>query len=111
MEKNSAIARTHPPASGGAARWRVWIQYTPLFLLALAATLLAYAPDRIPRPLTLIPGLFFVFLFPGSLREKILLPSTREISLTRLPAFFVFSLAVWAIPATALRFLGGDWFV
>lgn len=82
--------------------------FLPALLLALLATLLAFQPQWFPAPLALALGLILVFLFPGYLLEQILF-AARELSLTRLPIFFVFSLAIWAVPASALQVLGADW--
>lgn len=79
------------------------------FLIVGVATALAFAPQWFPPPLALALGIGFLFLYPGYLLEQILF-STREISLTRLPVFFAFSLALWALPATALQVLGARWF-
>ncbi|MBI4674843.1 MAG: hypothetical protein HY741_24640 [Chloroflexi bacterium] len=91
-----------------ARHWRISHSSVAL-LFALLATLLAFAPQWFPAPLALGLGMIFVFLLPGYLLEQILF-AARELTLTRLPIFFVFSLAVWAIPATALQVLGADWF-
>ncbi|HZQ06445.1 MAG TPA: DUF6077 domain-containing protein [Anaerolineae bacterium] len=91
------------------SRRRVW-SFLPALLLTIAATLLAIAPRLVPNPAALVIALVLVFLFPGYLLEKIIAPTPREISLTRLPPFFVLSLTVWAIPATALQLLSSDWF-
>ena len=72
-------------------------------ILAAVATLLAVAPTLLPAFLAIPLGVLFVFFLPGYWFEKILFPTQNERSLTRLPAFFVFSLALWALPATALH--------
>jgi len=92
------------------ASWRRACSFLPAQLLTLAATLLAISPHLAPNAAALVLALVLVFLFPGYLLEKILDPTPREISLTRLPPFFVLSLAIWAIPATALQLLSSDWF-
>ncbi|MCG3142259.1 MAG: hypothetical protein HDKAJFGB_03677 [Anaerolineae bacterium] len=78
-------------------------------LIAAVATALAFAPQFFPLPLALGLGLGLLLLYPGYLLEQLLF-STREISLTRLPVFFAFSLALWALPATLLQGLGAHWF-
>lgn len=83
--------------------------FLPLLLLTALAMLLALMPQLFPPPLALGLGLLFVFVYPGYLIEKILF-AARELSLIRLPIFFAFSLAVWALPATALQLLGANWF-
>lgn len=77
--------------------------------LAGLATLLAVAPAQLPGAAAIPFGIFFAFFLPGYLFERILFPDRGEITLTRLPAFFVFGLAVWALPATALQLLGSNW--
>lgn len=95
--------------NSSAPQRRAFLRLAVWGALAGLATLLAVAPTLLPGTVTIPLGLFFVFLFPGYLFEKILFPQANEIALTRLPAFFVYSLAVWAIPATALQLLGANW--
>lgn len=80
-----------------------------LALAALAATALAIAPGALDSTLALAAGLLLTFFLPGYLAYKLLLPPPHPLSLARLPVFFVFSLAVWAVPATALQLLGANW--
>jgi hypothetical protein len=84
------------------------LYFAPL-LVTGAATALAFAPQGFPPPFAPAYGMFLLLLYPGYLLEQILF-STREISLTRLPIFFAFSLALWALPATTLQVLGANWF-
>jgi hypothetical protein len=85
------------------------LRCAPALLLTAAATLLAFAPQWFPPPLALALGLLLLFFYPGYLLEQILF-SARELTLTRLPVWFAFSLAIWAVPATALQLLGAHWF-
>lgn len=97
-------------ANTSAPRRRAFLRLAVWGALAGLATLLAIAPTLLPGTIAIPLGLFFAFLFPGYLFDKVLFPDQNEITLTRLPAFFVYSLAVWAIPATALQLLGANWF-
>jgi hypothetical protein len=78
-------------------------------LLTVTATLLAFAPQWFSPPLALALGLLLLFFYPGYLLEQILF-SARELTLTRAPVWFAFSLAIWATPATTLQLLGAHWF-
>lgn len=84
------------------------LHFAPL-LLTGAATALAFAPQLFPPPLALAMGLALLLVYPGYLLEQLLF-AAREISFTRLPIFFAFSLALWALPATALQVVGASWF-
>lgn len=72
------------------------------------ATLLALFPRAITNSITLWFALLFVFVLPGFLLDRILFPAEFPWSVTRLPALFVYSLALFALPATILQFLGAD---
>jgi hypothetical protein len=89
---------------------RVWL-FVPAALAALGAVWLAIFPPLQPSAPVLALGLLAVFLLPGFFAALMLDPSPRPFSLAHLPIYFVFSLAVWAIPATALQLLGANWFV
>ncbi len=78
--------------------------------LTLLATLLAFAPTIFPAPLALACGLFIVFFYPGFLLAQTCQVLGNATRLTHLPIFFVFSLAIWAIPATTLQLIGANWF-
>ncbi len=84
------------------------LNFAPLGIAAVA-TALAFAPQFFAPPLALTLGVGLLFLYPGYLLEQFLF-AAREISLTRLPIFFAFSLAIWALPATTLQLLGAHWF-
>lgn len=106
----SLIAHSASPISNSSAPLRrVW-HFIPLALITLTATWLVLTPHIDASPLALAFGLLVVFLFPGYLGAITLFASPQPLSLTRLPIFFVFSLALWAIPATALQILGATWF-
>lgn len=92
------------PSRRAFLRLAVWVA------LAVVASVLAVAPTFLPGFIAIPLGALCVFLVPGYWFEQILFPDQREISLTRLPAWFVFSLAVWALPATGLQLLGANWF-
>lgn len=83
--------------------------YFGMIPITLAATLLAIAPQVVPAALALVFGLVFVFLYPGFLVEQIIYLYPGQASLIRVPYFFVSSLAVWAILATALQLIGANW--
>lgn len=104
-----AASSPAPLAPADAPLRRVW-HFIPLALIAFSATLLAISPRALDSTLALALGLFLVFLFPGHLAAKILDPAAQTLSLTRLPLFFVYSLALWAMPATALQLVGANWF-
>lgn len=86
---------------------RVW-HFIPLALVLLAAMWLALAPLPFESFTLVLVGAALVFLLPGYLGAKILFPA-QSVSLTRTPVYFVSSLAVWAIPATALQLVGATW--
>ena len=83
--------------------------HVPALLLTTAATLLAFLPQVFPHPLALALGALLLLVYPGYLLEQILFDA-REWTLVRLPVWFVFSLAIWSVPATALQVLGANWF-
>lgn len=85
------------------------LHFAPLAVTGVASAL-AFAPQWFPPPLALAFGIGLMFLYPGYLVEQILF-SAHERSLGRLPVFFAFSLAIWALPATLLQVLGAYWFV
>jgi len=108
MGDNSAMTRAGTKAGcGSAPLWRA-VHFVPALILTLAATLLALAVPASGSWLVTGIGLLVVFWLPGYFAEQILF-GRGGISLTRLPAQFVFSLAIWALPATALQLLGGNW--
>ncbi len=99
----------HAARPTNALRWRAGMDLVPALLLVLAATLLALPPPPLNGLPALVLGIITVFFLPGYLLEKIVNPSASELSLTRLAPFFVYSLVVWAIPATALQLAGANW--
>lgn len=72
------------------------------------ATLLALFPHAISNSITFWFALVFVFVFPGFLLDRILFPAEFPWAVSRLPALFVYSLALFAVPATLLQFLGAE---
>lgn len=78
--------------------------------LVLAATVLVLVPLPLPDAVAYPIGIGLVWFLPGYFVEGILLPFQWEISVVRLPQWFVFSLFVLALPATALQFIGGNWY-
>ncbi len=108
--KNSVVSRAAPfqkCSTASAPLWRV-LHFLLLVLLTLTATFLAISPRAFEPTFALALGLFLIFIFPGYLISSVLLPSS--FSLSQIPTFFVFSLALWAIPATALQLVGANWF-
>lgn len=94
----------------GALEQRAFLHPLAQSALSLLATLLAFAPAVFPAPFATALGLFFVFLYPGYLLDKIFKLDLQQGQFARLPIFFVFSLAIWAIPATLLQLVGANWF-
>lgn len=88
---------------------RAFLRSAVPFVLTSLATVLALNPESLPSPFALPLAIVFVFFLAGYLLARILNPTARESSLTRVPTYFVLSLAIWAIPATALQFLGANW--
>lgn len=80
-----------------------------LGVVLLLATFLVLAPSRVPPAPALGIALFLILLLPGYLATKILLPDNLFPSLTDIPIAFVFSLAIWSIPAALVRLLRQDW--
>lgn len=78
--------------------------------LVLFATALVLLPVTLPELLAYPVGLALLWFLPGYFVEGILLPERCELALTRLPQWLVFGLFVWAVPATALQFVNGNWF-
>ncbi len=110
---NSAVSRAAPTSTwiphASAPLRRVW-HFFPLTLFVLTATLLAIQPRVFESTLALALGLVSIFLLPGFFAAKILFTSPQPLLLARIPIFFVFSLALWALPATALQLVGANWF-
>lgn len=109
-EASDAMARAESQTEMSAPRGRAFLRLLWFALPTLLTTALVFAPPPLPPPLNILLGSVCVFFLGGYFLETILFPETREISLTRLPQFFIFSLALWAIPATTLQLLGANWF-
>ena len=89
---------------------RAFLHPLAFVTLTLLATLLALAPTTFPAPIALALALFFVFLYPGYLvAQTFQVFGNLKGLFARLPTFFVFSLAIWAIPATTLQLIGANW--
>ncbi len=78
--------------------------------LVIVASLRVTIPLVLPDAAAFLLAMVCVWFLPGYFVEGIVFPASRELSLTRLPLWFVFGLFVWTLPATALQFVGGTWF-
>lgn len=117
--KSMSRAQLDDPNTSAPTR-RAFVHLAILFALTSLATVLAFSPQWFPSRLALALGILLVLILPGYLLDLILsrplgfpdtprVLSARELSLTRVPILFVYSLAVWAVPATALQLLSSNW--
>lgn len=105
------LPRRSDPLAERIAAWRKRVSLRALLLLVLAvtSTRLAIDPGWLDSTLALWLGLALFFLVPGYLIGRIIAPDDDEWTVARLPHWFAYSLAVWAVPATALQLLGASW--